>query len=545
MTAIGRSVLRIEDPPLLRGHGRYVADLTFPRLLHMRVVRSDRAHGVIRAIDTAPTRAAPGVLAVWTAQEIADLPTIGLREGEVPSLAPYLQPVLARDRVRYVGEPVTAVIAEDAYLAEDAAELVAIDIEDLPVVVDAQDPASTEAEVIRKGYGDIEAAFRAADLVIELDLALGRHSGVPLETRGALARYDSTSDVLELYGAAKVPHRTRDLLARTLARSSASVHLREGHVGGGFGIRGELYPEDVLVALAAIRLGRPVRWIEDRREHLMAANHSRQQHHHVRAAVDRDGHILAIDDTFFHDQGAYLRTHGTRVADMTAGLLPGPYRVPAYRVTGHVRLTNKTPAATYRAPGRYEGTFVRERLLDAIAAQLGVDPVEVRRRNLITSAEMPYQRPLDAIGDEIVYDSGDYAGLMDKALSAVGWDGLQAELQQRRAEGEAVGAGLAIFVEKSGLGPTDRVTISADDQGAVEVVTGGASVGQGFETVMAQIAADAFGIDYRRVRVVHGHTDRIESGVGAHASRATVMTGSATHVAARALREKVLEAAAG
>jgi aerobic carbon-monoxide dehydrogenase large subunit len=230
---------------------------------------------------------------------------------------------------------------------------------------------------------------------------------------------------------------------------------------------------------------------------------------------------------------------------LTAGMLPGPYRVPAYRVTGHVRLTNKTPAATYRAPGRYEGTFVRERLLDAIAAKLGIDPVEVRRRNLIATAEMPYQRPLDAIGDEIVYDSGDYAGLMDKALAAVGWDALQAGLRRRRAAGEAVGAGLAIFVEKSGLGPTDRVTISVDHDGIVEVVTGGASVGQGFETVMAQIAADALGVDYRQVRVVHGHTDRIERGVGAHASRATVMTGSATHLAACALREKALEAAAG
>jgi CO/xanthine dehydrogenase Mo-binding subunit len=208
-------------------------------------------------------------------------------------------------------------------------------------------------------------------------------------------------------------------------------------------------------------------------------------------------------------------------------------------------LTNKTPAATYRAPGRYEGTFVRERLMDAIAAKLGIDPVELRRRNLITSAEMPYQRPLDAIGDEVVYDSGDYAGLMDKALAAVGWDALRAGLRQRRATGEAVGAGFAIFVEKGGLGPTDRVTISADGGGIVEVVTGGASVGQGFETVMAQIAADALGIDYRRVRVVHGHTDRIEHGVGAHASRATVMTGSATHIAARALRENALAVASG
>ena len=554
---LGRSVLRLEDPPLLTGTASFVGDLSFAHQLHMRVVRSAYAHGRIVAIETAAALAAPGVVAVWTSRDIADLAPIGLRGGlgtpaDVAGLAPYLQPVLARERVRYIGEPVAAVFAEDPYLAEDAADLVDVRVEELPVLLTAEDPPCefapdhrSEADIIRKGYGDLEAAFAEANMAVELDLAVGRHSGTPLETRGAIGRYDPERDVVEMYGAAKVPHATRDGLARVLGRSPASVHLHEGHVGGGFGIRGELYPEDVLVCAAAMRFGRPVKWIEDRREHLMAANHSRQQRHHIRAAVDRDGHILAIDDTFFHDQGAYLRTHGTRVADMTAGLLPGPYRVPAYRVTGHVRLTNKTPAATYRAPGRYEGTFVRERLLDAIAAKLGIDPVEVRRRNLITSAEMPYQRPLDAIGDEIVYDSGDYPGLMEKAQAAVGWNALQARLRQRREAGEAVGAGLAIFVEKSGLGPTDRVTISVDHEGTVEVVTGGASVGQGFETVMAQIAADALGVDYRRVRVVHGHTDRIEHGVGAHASRATVMTGSATHIAANALREKVLEAAAG
>ena len=554
---VGRSVLRLEDPPLLTGEGRFVGDLSFPNQLHLRVARSDCAHGNIVSLDVAAALAAPGVVTVWTSRDIAGLPPIGLRGGlgtptDVARLTPYLQPVLARARVRYIGEPVAAVFAEDPYLAEDAADLVDVRVEELPVVLAAENSPcefapghGSEPDIIRKGYGDLEAAFAEAHMVVELDLAVGRHSGSPLETRGALARYDEARDVVEMYGAAKVPHATRDGLARVLGRDLASVHLHEGHVGGGFGIRGELYPEDVLVCAAALRLGRPVKWIEDRREHLMAANHSRQQRHHIRAAVDRDGRILAIDDTFFHDQGAYLRTHGTRVADMTAGLLPGPYRVPAYRVTGHVRLTNKTPAATYRAPGRYEGTFVRERLLDAIAAQLGVGPVEVRRRNLITSSEMPYQRPLDAIGDEIVYDSGDYTGLMDKALVAVGWDALQAELQQRREAGEVVGAGLAIFVEKSGLGPTDRVTISVDNQGTVEVVTGGASVGQGFETVMAQITADALGVDYRRVRIVHGHTDRIEHGVGAHASRATVLTGSATHVAANALKEKALGAAAG
>ncbi len=318
----------------------------------------------------------------------------------------------------------------------------------------------------------------------------------------------------------------------------------EGHVGGGFGIRGELYPEDVLVCLAALRLGSPVKWIEDRREHLIAANHSRQQRHQVRAAVDRDGGIVAIEDEFFHDQGGYVRTHAATVPDLAAAMLPGPYRVPAYRALGHVRLTNKTPGGTYRAPGRFESTFVRERLMDAIAARVGIDRVEVRRRNLIGKGEMPYTRPLGTLGTEIVLDSGDYAGLLDKALDAVQWSELTADLQRRRAGGESVGAGLAIFVEKSGLGPFDGVRVSVDGSGLVEVVTGAASVGQGVETVVAQICADALGVDYRRVRVVHGRTDRIAFGVGAFASRVTVMTGEATRLAAVAVKAKAMEVAA-
>ena len=306
---------------------------------------------------------------------------------------------------------------------------------------------------------------RAAHAVVELDLAIGRHSGVPMETRGAIARYDAARDMLEMHGAAKVPHWNRDNIARMLRRAPSTVHLFEGHVGGGFGIRGELYPEDVLVCVAALRLGRPVKWIEDRREHLIAANHSRQQHHRVRAAVDAQGRILGIDDEFFHDQGGYVRTHAATVPDLAAAMLPGPYRVPNYRAVGHVRLTNKTPGGTYRAPGRYESTFVRERLMDAIAHRLGLDPIEVRRRNLIATEEMPYTRPLATLGTEVVLDSGDYARLLDKALAAVKWTELQESLRRRRAAGECVGAGLAIFVEKSGLGPFDGVRVAVDTSG--------------------------------------------------------------------------------
>jgi carbon-monoxide dehydrogenase large subunit/6-hydroxypseudooxynicotine dehydrogenase subunit gamma len=549
---IGQSVERLEDPPLVTGRGRFAADINFPRQLHMRMVRSNHAHGNILSIDAEAARALPGVVAVWTAADIADLPPIDFREGPIEKLAPYRQPVLAAGKVRYVGEPVAVVFAEDAYIAEDAADLITMEIEALPPLLSAEaEPGefslgrNTEAAVLTQGYGDCDAVFKSAPHVVELRLTSGRHSGVPLETRGALGRYDASRDVLELHGAAKVPHRNKELIARMLGRSPASVQCYESHVGGGFGIRGEIYPEDVLVCVGALRFDRPVKWIEDRREHLIAANHSRNQHHHVRAACTDDGEILALDDVIYHDNGAYVRTHATRVAMMTCGVLPGPYRVPgAYRAICHFRLTNKTPAATYRAPGRFETTFVRERLVDAIAHQLKLDPIHVRRLNAVRVDEMPFKRPLEALGEEIHFDSGDYHALLDKTLDYVEWAKLNQELAARRDKGEMVGVGLAMFVEKAGLGPADGVRIQVDTSGEVEVITGGASIGQGFETVMAQVAAECLGADYKRMRVTHGNTERIEHGIGAHASRATVMTASATRVAALKVRDKALNMAA-
>jgi aerobic carbon-monoxide dehydrogenase large subunit len=544
-------VARLEDSPLLIGRGAFVGDIGFPHQLHMRVVRSPYANAVLRSVNLAPALAAPGTVAVWTAADIADLPPIDFRDPAAEALRPYRQPLLARERLRYVGEPVAVVFATDPYLAEDAADMVAVTADELRPILDASAAPgsfapgqSSEALVLRAGYGDVETAFATAHAVVALDLTIGRHSGVPLETRGALARFDAARDVLELYGATKVPHRNRDALARMFGRSSTAVVLKEGNTGGGFGVRGELYPEDFLVCIAALRLGRPVKWIEDRHEHLMATNHSREQRHHARAAFDADGCILALDDIFYLDQGAYVRTHGARVAEMTIAMVPGPYRIPAYRSVCHFRLTNKTPAATYRAPGRFEGSFVRERLLDAIADQLGLDRVTVRRRNLITAGEMPFSRPLKALGTNVVYDSGDYPQLLDKALARIGWDSLQAELRRRRAAGELVGSGIAIFVEKGGLGPLEGTRVAIDGTGTVELVTGGSAVGQGFATAMAQICAATIGVDYRQVRVVSGQTDRIQYGIGAHASRASVMTGSATHAAALKVRAKALDMAA-
>jgi aerobic carbon-monoxide dehydrogenase large subunit len=549
-TGIGASVTRLEDRPLVTGRGQFAADISFPRQLHMRVVRSANAHGVLKNVDVTEAKALRGVVAVWTASDIANLPPIDFREGPIEKLAPFRQPVLARDYVRYVGEPVAAVFATDPYVAEDAADLVMVEVDELPVLVDAAAPVAdfadgltTEPTICRQGYGEVDAVFRNAAHIIEIDVAIGRHSGVPLETRGAIGRYDAARDVLELHGAAKVPHRNRESLARMFGRSTAAVHCYEGQVGGGFGVRGEIYPEDILVLVAAMRLERPVKWLEDRREHMIAANHSRQQRHFIRAAVDAEGHLLGIDDRFFHDQGAYIRTHGTRVAETACGILPGPYRLPNFRVQCHFRLTNKTPAATYRAPGRYETNFVRERLMDAIAKKLGLSRVEVRRRNLLQPADMPHERPLMALGDEVVLDSGDYPGLLDKALARCAWSKLEREVNERRAKGELIGLGLAMYVEKSGLGPIDGVSVHVHDSGDVEVITGGASVGQGFETVVAQICADRLGVDYRKVRVIHGQTDRIEFGIGAHATRATVMTGNATAIAAEKVRAKALDMA--
>lgn len=552
---IGRSAKRLEDRTLLLGAGHFAADFNWHDQIYMRVVRSPVAFGRIVSIDTEAAREMDGVIAVWTSADVADIPQIDFRMTKIQGLAPYRQWILARDYVRFVGEPVAVVFADSPYLAEDAAELVFCEIDEVDAHLDATlDPVPfmpqtlpgvlSEPAVIRKKYGDLDAAFAKAHKTLTLRARVGRHTAVPMETRGALAVFDQDSGVLTMYGASKVPHYNRNAIATMLGLDTANVQLSEGHVGGGFGVRGELYPEDVLVCAAAHRIRRPVKWVEDRKEHLLAANHSRDQTYDIEAAVDERGFILGLRVVFYTDQGGYVRTHGGTVSDLSAGLFPGPYIVPAYSIEGHIRLTNKTPAGTYRAPGRYESTFARERLMDLIASELGLSPIDVRKVNLIPENAMPFDRGIDALGTEVIYDSGKYHDLLERLLQRIDHAKVASDLEARRAAGEKVGMGVAYFVEKSGLGPKDLVRITIDKDGHVEIVTGVASIGQGVETAMAQICAETLQIPIDRMDVIHGQTDRIEYGLGAFASRVTVMTGSAVKIAAEALIDKARPLAA-
>ena len=548
--------LRREDDRLLRGRGHFVDDVDRPGQLWMRVVRAPVAHGRLVAVDPAPAGALPGVAAVLTGEDVAGLPPIPLRLGPFEEdFEPYLQPVLARERVRYVGEPVAVVCAEDAYTAEDAAELVRVQCEELPPVLDAEAGAAADAPALRdgrpnecatlrRGFGDVEAAFAAAAHVASLEVHVGRHSAVPLETRGVVADHDPVSDRLTLWGLTKVPHFNRDVLATTLGMDPGRISVRRSDAGGGFGPRGELYPEDVLAAYLARRLGRPVKWIEDRAEHLVATNHSREQRHRIEAAFDAEHRLLALRDEIWHDNGAYLRTHGAVVAELTLSMLPGPYRVPAYEGVAHVVLTSKTPCGTYRAPGRFEGTFARERLLDAAAGELGVDPVELRRRNLLAPEDLPHERPLPVLGHDVVIDVGDVPDLLERTLQAAGFEEWRAEAERARADGRRMGCGLGVFMEKSGGGAFEAARVAVEPSGAVRVWSGATSLGQGVETALALVAAEALGVAPEDVTVETGDTDQIAHGIGSWASRSTVMAGGAVREAADATAERARRVAA-
>ena len=555
MSAVGRRIGRLEDRRLLRGLGHFVDDVNRTGQLWMRVLRAPLAHARIESIDAEAALALPGVEAVLTGEDVEGVPPIPVRTATEHRLDEFLQPVLARERVRYVGEPVAVVLAEDPYLAEDAAELIEVDYEALPVALDARtavetdapqlrDEASNEAATLSMGYGDVEEAFRRAARVVEAEVKIGRHSGVPLETRGLVAEYDRGADHLTIWGSTKVPHFNRRVLSRLMEMPLSRISMKKSDAGGGFGVRGEFYPEDFLVPYLARETGRPVKWIEDRQENLVATNHSREQTHRLQAAFDDENRLVGLRVEVWHDNGAYIRTHGIIVADLTLAMLPGPYRIPAYEGTAHVALTNKTPCGTFRGPGRYESTFAREHLLDVAAAQLGVSRLELRRINLLDPSEIPHARGLSTLSTDVILDAGDYGGLLEKALLQSGFEDWEKEVRRLREEGRLVGTGIGYFLEKSGLGPYEEAAVEVDPTGSVRVLTGGASLGQGIETVLAQIAAEELEVPPEEIEVVHTDTDLLPDGVGSWASRSTVVGGSAVMLAAKATAEKALRVAA-
>ncbi len=454
---IGVPMKRKEDFRLLTGRGKYAADVRLPGLLHAAILRSPHPHARIAAIRAGAARALPGVVAVITADDLGSVGRIPVRLGQRSGAGATacLQPPLATGTVRYVGEPVAFVVAASRYLAEDALELVEIDWELLPIVADARRAGEPGAPLLHPAAGgnvierlatragDAAGALAAADRRISERFAIQRHTGVPMETRGLTAAHDPGTGVLTLWGVAKVPHFNRRVLADLLGYPEHLIHFLELEVGGGFGVRGEFYPEDFVVPWATMRLGRPVQWVEDRREHLMATNHSRQQYHDVEMGVRRDGTIVALRDRFMVDLGAYIRTHGVVVPELTIALLPGPYRIPNYECEALCVMTNKTPTGTYRGPGRYEGTFVRERLIDRVAAELGLDPADVRRRNFIGADEMPYEVGGASLGQRTVYDCGDYLSAFEQALAAADYKAVsRSRLGLRPGEGRARSLGI-------------------------------------------------------------------------------------------------------
>jgi aerobic carbon-monoxide dehydrogenase large subunit len=541
VTLVGSDVRRSEDRPLLTGRAAFVGDLSREGQLWARVVRSHSPHALVRAVDVAAARSAPGVVDAITAADVPDarIP-IRLPFAETPRAGLALQPLLARERVRYVGERLAVVVADDPYRAEDAAELVAVELEELEPLADVRAAAaapplhdalgSNVVETFPLRYGDTDAAFAAADLVLRETLRVPRNAATPLETRGLLAEVDA-SGRLVVSGAAKVKHFNRGVLAQLLGLEPERVLLVEGNVGGGFGARGEFYPEDFLIPFLAVRLGRPVKWIEDRREHFVATNHSREQEHELELAVAADGTLLALRDRFAVDLGAYVRTQGVLMPLITLQQLVGPYTWRAFELEGSAVLTSKTPAGTYRAPGVTEATFVRERMVDRAAAELGLDPVELRRRNLVPADAMPYRFDLGEGVPPIVYESGDFPGILD----ALPYDELRGERDRARAEGRRVGVGVAAFTEMGGIGPWEHAQVVALPGGRFRVRCGIASLGQGVQTVLAQIAGDALGVPFDAVEIDHADTDTVPMGFGAFASRSTVLAGNAVALAAQDL----------
>ncbi len=551
---IGQSLARGEDERFLTGRGQFIDDVKLPGALHAVVVRSAEAHALIRGIDTSAALATPGVSAVFTFVDIAEYAQpIPIRLAPLKGTERYLQYPLAKDRVRYVGEPVAVVVAKNRYIAEDAAERVVIDYESQPAVVHAEasildstllfpETGTNLSTSYSVGLGDCDAAFARAEYTRKESFRCQRHGAVTMETRGlACIEREGT---LEVWGATKVTFWNRRALAAMLKRPVESIEMIETDVGGSFGARGEFYPEDFLIPFVAVKLGCAVKWIEDRRENLMASNHSRDIACELEIALKRDGTLLGMRARLISDMGAYTRTNSGVVPAKAVQFLLGPYRVPGFKCDVLLAMTNKTPMGTYRAPGRFEANFFRERLFDIACGELGIDRVAFREKNLIRPDEMPY--PIGALvpyEGETEYDNGDYPGLFRRALKEFDYEGKLA-LCGTPPEGRLHGVGFGCFVESSGAGPAESARVVSRGNGRFDIYTGTSASGQGHETAMAQIAAEELGTGMNGLTVFHGSTAFVPQGFGTYHSRAIVVGGSAIKMAGKKLTEQLIALAA-
>ena len=556
-TYIGCAVERLEDARMLRGQGQYVDDVQPPGLLHAAFFRSPQAHARIHALDVLKALALPGVHAVFSAADLsAPIPKIPLRMEPRPELARFEQPVIAYGKVRYVGEPVAVVVADSAAQAQDAVASIEVDFEPLPAVTGGTQAApenvwlfeehrTHQAMTITAARGDADAAFRAAPYTRRERFQVQRHGAVPMETRGVLADWDAARGKLTVWGSMKVPFAIRALLAKLMQLPQDAITVNESDTGGGFGMRGEFYPEDFWIPYAARRLARPVKWIEGRSEHFTASSHAREVACELEVACDKQGTVLALRGHAGADMGAYMRPNAVTAPRNLAQMIAGPYHVPHVQMAVDMHLSSKTPAASYRGPGRFEADFFRERLFDMAAKDLGIDRVAFRRRNLVKRGDMPY--PLATVqpyGSGGEFDSGDYSETFGRCLAEIGW-AQKSAMQGRLIDGRYHGLGLGCYVEGGASGPKENARLTLAPDGTVSVYTGSSAIGQGLETVFAQIAADALDIDMARIRgVFHGSTTAVREGFGSYASRATVMGGSALLDAAANLKTAIRQAAA-
>ena len=556
---IGKPVNRIEDRRFLRGRGTFSDDVHGDGQLFAVVLRSHVAHGIVRSVDTSGALAVPGVHRVITAADIGidigtGVPRMPIRLFPLPELEPFERPVIADGKVRFVGEPVAVILADSAAIAEDGRDAIALDIEELPAVSDRhaavaggpllfEGHGSNVAVAYTARQGDADAAFAVADYTRRETFYVQRHAAVPMEPRGLLAKWDSGTGRMVVQGAAKTPFATRQMLCLLMDLPPSAVDIIELDVGGGFGARGEFTHEDFLIPFAARLTDRPVKWTEDRRDHMMTSNHARDVECALEIACAKDGTITGLRGQALCDVGAYLPSAGLITPRNVAMFMAGPYRIPNYHVTTSVLVTNKTPSGTYRGPGRFEVDFFRERMLDLVAKDLGIDRVEFRRRNLVAEDEMPYKLPEihpSKVDSEL--DSGNYQVTLDRCLAEIGWSeniGLQGTLVDGCYRGMAIGC----FVEGGAAGPKETARFRLEADGTVSLFVGSASLGQGLETVCLQIAADELGLPMDRLQVYHGSTTYLDEGFGSYHSRSVVMGGSAIRDAAENMREAIRTAA--